>query len=84
MTRKRYEQWMAVWKWFQAQKGSPELEALYGLLNVMWQEERATCTPEQLTSYSQPFTDILSDPEFQRFMQGLDRAFSKKPKPPLD
>lgn len=73
---------MTVWKWFQAQNWSSELGALYNLLNVMWHEDRATSTPEQLAAYSQPLSDIVSDPEFQRFMQGLDQAFSEKLKPP--
>jgi hypothetical protein len=65
---------MAVWKWFQGQTGSSELETLYGMLNEMWQEDRKTNTPEQLDS--QPL-GIEDDPEFQKFLQDLDRAFSK-------
>jgi len=67
MTRERYSQWMAVWKWFQEQKGSTELEALYDMLNDMWQEDRQSTTPEQ----------IENDPELQKFLQDLDKAFAK-------
>ena len=51
---------MAVWKWFQKQKGSTELEALYDMLNDMWQEDRQSTTPEQ----------IENDPELQKFLPG--------------
>jgi hypothetical protein len=67
MTRERYSQWMSVWKWFQRQKRSAELEILCGMLNDLWQEDRRSGTPEQ----------IENDPELQKFLQDLDRAFAK-------
>ena len=78
MTRERYSQWMAVWKWFQAQNRTPELETVYNLLNEMWQQDRQATSPDNLASYSQKF-DIESDPKFQKFMRDLN---SNPPKPP--
>jgi hypothetical protein len=71
---------MAVWKWFQQQKRSSELEALYDMLNNMWQEDRESCTSEQLTEYAE-YTfrrRIEDDPQFQKFLQDLDRAFRER------
>jgi hypothetical protein len=51
MTRERYSQWIEVWKWFQTQRGSEALENLYGMLNAMWQQDRAGCSPDQLAEY---------------------------------
>ena len=68
---------MAVWKWFKGQKPSSELEDLYGMLNTMWQQDRQSSTPEQLAEYSQPFC-LEDDPEFKKFLQDLDRGFSKE------
>jgi hypothetical protein len=67
---------MAVWKWFQSQKGYSELEALYEMLNEMWQQDRQSTTAEQLAEYSQPL-GIENEPEFRKFLQDLDKGFSK-------
>ena len=64
-----------MWKWFQEQNRSNELESLYGMLNNMWQEDRKITAPDQLAEYSQPF-DIEGDPGFQKFMRDLN---SKNP-----
>jgi hypothetical protein len=66
---------MAVWRWFQTQARSSALENLYDKLNEMWQQDRATCTSEQLAAYSQP-DKLENDPEFRKFLEDLDRGFS--------
>jgi hypothetical protein len=76
MTRERYAQWMAVWRWFQLQPQAHE--HLYGLLNEMWQQDRQSCTPEQLADYSQPI-GIENDPKFREFLRKLDQSFFKDP-----
>jgi len=65
---------MAVWKWFQEQNRPSELEALYDMLNDMWQEDRKSSTPEELAGYSR-MLDIERDSEFQRFLRELDKGF---------
>ena len=65
---------MSVWRWIQTQNRTPELEILYALLNDMWQQDRQSTTADELTAYSQKF-DIESDPEFKKFLKGLDQAF---------
>jgi hypothetical protein len=45
------------------------------MLNNMWQEDRKSSTAEQLAAFSQPFARIEDDPEFKKFLEGLDRAF---------
>ena len=62
---------MAVWKWFQAQPSSDSLENLYRLLNEMWRQDCAECTPDQLAAYSQPL-DLENGPEFRKFLRDLD------------
>jgi hypothetical protein len=47
------------------------------MLNEMWQQDRGTCTPEQLASYSEPLK-LENDPEFLKFLRDLDRRFSKR------
>ncbi len=75
MTRDRYSQWMAVWKWFLQQGRSAELAALHNMLNNMWQEDRKSCTPEQLAEYAEyTFPRIGDDPEFKKFLRGLDQS----------
>lgn len=76
MTRERYNQWIGVWSWFQTQAGTPALMDLHAMLNEMWEQDRQTCTPEQLASYSEPL-ELENDPEFRKFLSGLDRRFSK-------
>jgi hypothetical protein len=76
LTRERYIQWMAVWKCFQTQHGSGPLERLYGLLNEMWQQDRALCSSEQLAAYSQPLDELENDPEFRKFLDDLNKGFS--------
>lgn len=78
MTRSRYFQWMAVFERFQADR-SPNLEALYGMLNEMWQEDRRGCDSEQLAAYSGAWAggniDIEQDSQFQTFMREMNKAF---------
>ena len=68
MTRERYSQWIAVWRWFKEQPRSSGLKRLYNTLNEMWQQERAACPPGQLMAYSQP---LENDPDFQEFFDDL-------------
>jgi hypothetical protein len=77
MTRARYFQCMAVFEWFQTVGRSPDLEALYGMLNEMWQEDRKGCDAEQLAAYSVAWTseDIEQDSQFQAFMREMNEAF---------
>jgi hypothetical protein len=56
------------------QPRSPALEILHCVLNEMWQQDRAECTPGQLAAYSRPL-DLESDPEFRIFLKALDKAF---------
>lgn len=73
MTKERYAQWMAVWKWLREQEPSSELGNLFQLLNEMWQQDRQTSTAEELAAYSQNSKfDIESEPEFQKFMRDLN------------
>jgi len=72
MTRERYWQWMAVWKWIQTKNRTPELEILYTLLNEMWQQDRQSSTADELADYSSQKFDIESDPDFQEFMRDLN------------
>jgi hypothetical protein len=76
MTRERYAQWMAVWKWFQGKNASAELVILYDTLNEMWQQDRQASTPEQLAAYSEPL-DLENDADFRKFLSALDEGFSK-------
>ena len=79
MMRARYFQWMTVFEWFQTVERTPRLEALYGLLNEMWQEDRKSCAEEQLAAYSGAWTsgaiDIEQDSQFQTFMREMNKAF---------
>jgi hypothetical protein len=79
MTRARYFQWMTVFEWFQAVDRTPKLDALYGLLNEMMQEDRKSCTAEQLAAYAGAWAngdiDIEKDSQFQAFMREMNRAF---------
>jgi hypothetical protein len=77
---------MAVWKWFQlTHSSSGSLEPLYDMLNEIWQEDRKTCTQDQLAAYAAAWAsgvvDIGKDWQFQAFLLEMDRAFSKKKKP---
>ena len=51
MTIERYFQWMKVWKWFQTVPGTPELESLYDMLNVIWKEEHDKISLDQLAQF---------------------------------
>ena len=79
MMRARYFQWMTVFEWFQAVERTPRLEALYGLLNEMWQEDRNRCEAEELAAYSEAWTsgdiDIEQNSQFQAFMREMNKAF---------
>jgi hypothetical protein len=79
MTRDRYFQWMAIWKWFLTVDRTESLETLYGQLNQMWQEDRAICKPDQLAEYHAAWAsrdiDLEKDSEFQQFLWDLDRGF---------
>jgi hypothetical protein len=48
----RYNTWLAVWEWFQAVPRNKELEALYELLNRLWQEDRSKASPEARAAYA--------------------------------
>jgi hypothetical protein len=75
MTRERYSQWIAVWKWFQTQpRRTHSLEHLYGMLNEMWQRDRASTPPDLLASFSQPL-GIENDPKFRKFLDDLNKGF---------
>ena len=74
MTRERYSQWMEVWRWFQGQRRSRELEVLCDMLNKMWQEDRQATPDWQLAQYSESLR-IEHDPEFKKFLQDLDKGF---------
>ena len=74
MTRERYTQWLAVWKWFQTQPSTPELGDLYMILNKMWQQDRLDCDPDALAAYSQPL-DLDTDPNFRKFLDDLNKGF---------
>jgi hypothetical protein len=40
MTRERYFQWMRIWECIGAGDGTLQIDNLYSLLDVLWQEER--------------------------------------------
>lgn len=83
MTRKRYFQWMRVWKWFATMDRTELLESLHSLLDDFWQEERKEATPEELAAHAAAWAleDIhfANDPHYQAFKREMDRAFGRPP-----
>ena len=77
MMRARYFKWMTVFEWFQTIDHTPEVRALYGLLNEMWHEDRKRCEAQELAAYSGAWTsgDIDIEPQFQAFMREMNKAF---------
>lgn len=82
MTRARYFQWMAIFEWLQGHKDrTGRLGPLFDHLNEMLQEDRKTCTEDQLAAYAAAWAsgnidiDIEKDPQFQAFMGEMNRAF---------
>jgi len=77
MPRERYFQWMRIWKFFASTEHTPDLGRLYGLLDVLWQEERKGATPEQLMEDSAAWgrledtLDFANDPEYQAFLREI-------------
>ena len=70
---------MAVFEWFYRVDRTRKLEALHDQLNAMWQEDRKTCTQDQLAAYSAAWAsgdiDIEKDAQFQAFLMEMNRAF---------
>ncbi len=57
MRSDRYALWIAIWNFFQTvhiREVVPEKQwkDLYGLLNLLWQDERKDATPEELAAHA--------------------------------
>jgi hypothetical protein len=57
MLNRRYAEWTAVWDWFRLTNTKEvvpraDWDALYNLLNDIWQEERSHASPEELAAHA--------------------------------
>lgn len=63
MMSNRYVVWTAVWEWFQGIDTREKItrekwDALYELLNRLWQEERANASPEALAAHAKAINTL--------------------------